>query len=199
MAKAMPLQRTGTASHIRTRQQAQMWAAFNNLFGLAALVLLFAAFGCGYHVAGKASRLPESVHTIAVPTFENKTQTYRIETRLTEAVVREFNTRTKYRIVSKPDGADATLRGTVLSTQIEPLTYDPRTGRASSGVVTIRASVSLTDDKGNVLYRNQNYMFRDVYQISVQVSSFFEEEDPAIGRLSADFARTLVGNVLEAF
>ena len=167
--------------------------------GVLALVLLLAFAGCGYHMAGKASRLPDSVHTIAVPTFENKTQTYRIEAQLTEAVVREFNSRTKYRIAAKPDDADAVLRGTVVSTQIEPLTYDSRTGRASSGVVTIRMSVSLTDNKGNVLYRNPNYLFRDQYQISRQLSSFFEEEDPAFERLSVDFARTLVSNVLEAF
>ncbi len=164
-----------------------------------ALVLLLAGAGCGYHTAGKASRLPDSVHTIAVPTFVNKTQTYRIEARLTEAVVREFNSRTKYRIASSPEDADAVLRGTVVSTQIEPLTYDSRTGRASSGVVTVRMSVSLTDNKGNVLYRNPNYLFRDQYQISRQLSSFFEEEDPAFERMSADFARTLVSNVLEAF
>ena len=169
----------------------------------ASLVLLswivWACVGCGYHTAGKASRLPENVRTIAIPVFENKTQTYRIETKLTGAVVTEFNTRTKYRIVSNPENADAIMRGTVVSTQIEPLTYDSRTGRASSGVVTIRVRVSLTDSKGNMLYQNQNYLFRDQYQISSQVSNFFEEEDPAFDRLSRDFARTLVSNVLEAF
>jgi outer membrane lipopolysaccharide assembly protein LptE/RlpB len=164
-----------------------------------ALILLGACCGCGYHVAGKASRLPENVYSIAVPAFENRTQTYRIETRLTGAVVREFNTRTRYRMASDPGDTDATLRGIVLSTQVEPLTYDSRTGRASSGIVTIRMSVTLTDNRGNVLFRNPNYLFRDQYQISRQLSSFFEEEDPAFDRLSRDFARTLVSNVLEAF
>jgi outer membrane lipopolysaccharide assembly protein LptE/RlpB len=154
---------------------------------------------CGYHVAGKASRLPQNVHTLAVPTFQNKSQTYRIEARLTAAVVREFNTRTKYRIVSDPANADATMSGSVLSTQIEPLTYDSRTGRASSGVITIRMSVTLTGGNGEVLFRNPNYLFRDEYQTSEQVTSFFEEEDPAFDRLCNDFARTLVSNVLEAF
>ena len=155
--------------------------------------------GCGYHVAGKASRLPESVRTLAVPTFQNRTQTYRIEAKLTAAVVREFNTRTKYRIVSDPANADATMRGSVLSTQIEPLTYAPRTGRASAGVVTIRMSVTLTGNNGEVFFRNSNYLFRDEYQSSQQVFSFFEEQDPAFDRLCNDFARTLVSNVLEAF
>ena len=155
--------------------------------------------GCGYHVEGKASRLPQNVHTLAVPTFQNKSQTYRIEAKLTEAVVREWNTRTQYRIVSDPANADAVMRGSVLSTQVEPLTYDSRTGRASSGVITIRMSVTLTGSNGEVLFQNPNYLFRDQYQASAQVSSFFEEEDPAFDRLCNDFARTLVSNVLEAF
>jgi len=155
--------------------------------------------GCGYHVAGKASRLPQNVHTLAVPTFQNRSQTYRIEAKLTAAVVRELNTRTQYRIVSDPADADAVMRGSVLSTQVEPLTYDSRTGRASSGVITIRMSVTLTAKDGEVLFRNPNYLFRDEYQSSQQVSSFFEEQDPAFDRLSNDFARTLVSNVLEAF
>lgn len=139
------------------------------------------------------------MHLIAVPAFENKTQTYRIEAKLTGAVVREFNSRTKYRITSQPADADAVLRGTVVTAQIEPLTYDSRTGRASSGVVTIRMKVTLTGRNGDVLFQNQNYLFRDEYQISSQLSSFFEEEDPAFDRMANDFARTLVSNVLEAF
>lgn len=162
-------------------------------------MFLLALCGCGYHVSGKAVRLPDSVQAIAIPTFENRTQSYRIEARLTTAVVREFNTRTRYRINSNPDDADAVLRGSVVSTQVEPLTYDSRTGRASSGIVTIRMNVTLTDKSGNVLFRNPNYLYRDQYQISRQLSSFLEEEDPAFDRLSRDFARTLVSNVLEAF
>jgi len=164
-----------------------------------ALVAIVILPGCGYHVAGKASRLPQNVHTIAVPTFQNKSQAYRIEAKLTAAVVRELNARTRYRIVSDPANADATMRGSVLSTQIEPLTYDSRTGRASSGLITIRMSVTLTGSNGEVLFQNPNYLFRDEYQSSEQLASFFEEEDPAFDRLCNDFARTLVSNVLEAF
>jgi hypothetical protein len=50
-----------------------------------------------------------------------------------------------------------------------------------------------------VLFENPNYSFREQYQISSEITSFFEEESPAVDRLSQDFARTLVSNVLEAF
>jgi outer membrane lipopolysaccharide assembly protein LptE/RlpB len=156
--------------------------------------------GCGYHTAGNATRLPATLHVIAVPAFVNQTQTYKIESTLTNAVVREFNARTRYRIMSdvSPD-ADAVLRGTVTSTQLAPVTYDSQTGRASTGLVTVNMKVVLTARDGRVLYENQNYTFREQYQVSRELSSFFEEESPAVDRLSRDLARTLVSNVLEAF
>lgn len=156
--------------------------------------------GCGYHVAGRASRLPENVHTIAVPAFVNKTHTYRIEQLLTETTVREFITRTRYHVVNKADDdADAVLRGTVLTSTLAPVTFDSTTGRASSALVTVTMSVTMTDRHGKVLFENPNYTFREQYQVSRELSSFFEEESPALDRMSRDFARTLVSNVLEAF
>jgi hypothetical protein len=50
-----------------------------------------------------------------------------------------------------------------------------------------------------VLFENQNYTFREQYQVSREVSSFFEEDAPAMDRLARDFARTLVSSVVEAY
>ncbi len=164
------------------------------------LWLALVATSCGYKTAGKAARLPADLRTIAIPSFVNQTQTYRIEQVLTGAVVREFASRTNYHILSQDTGdADAVLRGTVVSTELAPVTYDSRTGRASSGLVTVNMRVSLLDRHGNVLYENQSYQFREQYQISREISSFFNEESPALDRLSRDFARTLVASVLEAW
>jgi hypothetical protein len=102
------------------------------------LAVLAAGTGCGYHTAGSAVRLPENVKTIAVPAFTNVTTTYRIEQMLTTAVVREFTTRTHYHILNEPgEAADATLRGTVISTSASPLTYNSATGQAASVLVVV--------------------------------------------------------------
>jgi len=167
--------------------------------GLAAIVLV-GLTGCGYHTAGRAVQLPENVKTIAVPAFKNETLTYRIEQMLTASVVREFTTRTHYRIVNDADAdADATLRGTVLSTVASPLTYDTNTGRAASVLVVVSMKVTLVDRNGKVLYQNPAYLFREQYEVSQDLASFFEEDSPAFRRLSEDFARTLVANILEGF
>ncbi|HEX3587944.1 MAG TPA: LPS assembly lipoprotein LptE [Candidatus Angelobacter sp.] len=156
--------------------------------------------GCGYHTAGHATRIPASVRVIAVPVFVNQTQTYRIEQMLTRDVVREFIGRTHYQIANDSgQSADAVLKGTVISAQASPLTYDAQTGRISSAVVTVSMKVSLADHAGHILFENQNYTFRQQYQVSREVTSFFEEETPALQRMSQDFAHTLVSDILEAF
>ncbi len=161
-------------------------------------VLMLSA--CGYHPAGKTSTLPTHINVLAVPTFVNHTHSYRVEQVFTSAVIRELTTRTNYKILNdKSDDADATLRADITLASSAPLTYDSQTGRATSGLVTVTMQVSLTDKKGTVLFSNPNYTFREEYEITQEVSSFFNEESPALERMSRDMARSLVSNVLEGF
>lgn len=164
------------------------------------LALLLASGGCGYHAAGHTVQLPDNVKTIAVPTFVNETSNYGIEQLLTSSVLREFTTRTHYRMLNHTgEDADATLRGTVASTSSSPLTYNSSTGQAVTVLVVVSMRVSLTDRNGKVLYQNPLYVFREQYEVSQDLASFFEEDSPAFRRLSQDFARTLVSNILEGF
>jgi outer membrane lipopolysaccharide assembly protein LptE/RlpB len=167
----------------------------------ALLLLALALSGCGYHTASSGhSRLPQSIKTIAVPAFINQTQTYRIEQTMTAAVIRELTSRTNYRVVDEVgDSTDATLRGTIVSTSLAPLTYDSQTGRASSALVTVNMKVSLIDKSGKVLFDQENYTFREEYQVTREISSFFEEDSAALDRLSRDFSRQLVADMLENY
>lgn len=166
-------------------------------FLMSAVLLLS---GCGYHTAGKVSTLPAQIHVLAVPTFVNQTHVYRIEQVLTAAVDRELTTRTQYKVLSHAtEDADATLHADVTLASSAPLTYDSTTGRATSSLVTVTLKVSLVDKNGKVLFSNPNYTFREEYEISREFSSFFNEESPALDRLSEDFARSMVSNILEGF
>ena len=73
------------------------------------------ALACGYKTGGHSSRLPTEVKTIAIPAFTNQTQSYRVEQVLTAAVVREFVTHTRFRVLPEiSNDADAILRGAVV-------------------------------------------------------------------------------------
>src|ERR1700722_18557223 len=94
---------------------------------LVALVLV-AISGCGYHTLGSAAHLPDTVHTLEVPIFKNKTQVYHTEVPMTQAVVREFTDRTRLNVMTgSTDGADATVSGTILSESVQPSTYRTET------------------------------------------------------------------------
>lgn len=171
---------------------------FSKLFLLPIALLLSS---CGYHTANRAQvRLPAGINTIAVPIFGNKTNSYKAEQVLTQAVVREFSSRSPYKVIpADNDTADARLEGTLLTTNVYPLTFDSQTGRQSSAIVQLNLSVKVVDKHGKTLFENPNYMFREQYQVSREVTSFFDESPPAVDRLSRDFARTLVADILEGF
>jgi outer membrane lipopolysaccharide assembly protein LptE/RlpB len=171
-------------------------ALFASILGATLLV----SGGCGYHVAGRGARLPQTWRTIAIPALTNRTTRYRIEQRLTEAVIREFLARTTYRVVQDEASADAVLRGEILSIETSPVLFDAATGRVTTMVVTLRVKVILTDRQTQKpAYQNDALVFRDEYQISTDVRSFFQEQDPALGRMAHDFAAQVVSNILENF
>jgi outer membrane lipopolysaccharide assembly protein LptE/RlpB len=160
---------------------------------------LMCASGCGYHTLGAATHLPSNVRTLSVPVFATRTDAYHTEQLMTSAVIREFANRTRLRI--SPDnaaGSDAVLRGTILSQTVSPLTYNTTTQQSSSYLITIVISVTLTDRDGNVLYQNKNYIFRQQFQSTTNLATFFDESPAAEERLSRDFAQALVSDVLEA-
>jgi hypothetical protein len=169
---------------------------------------------CGYRVGGTASRLPPGLKVIAVPALENRTNQYRVEQRMTQAVVREFLARTKYRIVSTEESADAILHGEIMSVESSPVVFDTTptqnaptsptattaTARATTMLVSVHLRVLLEErETKKVLYKNDNYLFREVYEISTDPATFFDEQGPALDRMARDFASRLVADVVENF
>jgi outer membrane lipopolysaccharide assembly protein LptE/RlpB len=169
----------------------------------ASLPIAFALLGvagCGYHTLGAATHLPPGLQTLAVPIFATHTEAYHTETVLTQAVIREFATRTRLRVTPDANGdPDEVLHGTILKEIVEPLTYNSSTQQSSSFLITVVVSVTLTGRDGKVLYENKNYVYRQQYQSTTNLASFIEENPAAMERLSREFARQLVADVLEGF
>jgi len=179
--------------------------------------------GCGYHVSGHGTdTLPKTIHVIAVPAMENKTSTFKVEQILTAATIHEFLAKTRYKIVSDPNGGDAVLTGKVLSVEVVPLLFQSSNSttttvaQATAMMVTMRCDVTLTErDSGKILYHADNFVFRNEYQLATscvqgsttncptdqrsQVESFFQEGEPAADRMAQDFASRLVSAVTENF
>ena len=165
---------------------------------LALGLLMFS--GCGYRVAGRGDRLPPGTKTIAVPVFTNSTLHFRIEQRVSAAITREFIERTKYQITTDTSAADVVLRGEIKDLRSGVVAFDEATGRATTLQVQVTARVDLIEQSTKKsVFSNPNYIFREQYQVSQNPSALFEEMDPGLDRLSRDFARTLVTDILENF
>ena len=168
--------------------------------GWIAAACLLLASSCGYHTGGHGDLIPKNVHTIAIPAFTNVTTRYKLTDQLPEAISREFIARTRYRIVSNADAADAVLDGAVLSYQSFPTIFDPTTGTASAVEVHVGLRLTLRERAtGKILYSRPSYEIRERYEISINPTAYFEESDSALARASQQTAQQVVSSILEAF
>ncbi len=173
--------------------------------GAAVVAVLLTLPGCGYSLSGRGSFLPPSIKIVGVPMFVNNTSLFDVEKRITERVRSEFIGRGKYKVEPGTTGVDAILLGEVSSISLAPTGFTGD-GLASRYVLTIAAKIEFKDVKTDkVLWSNPSLQFREEYDVtssltgSTDVSSFFGQAPQALDRLAAEFARTIVSAILEAF
>ena len=172
-----------------------------SLFAIATLT----GSGCGYTLSGRGSFLPDYIKKIGVPTFENHTSLFNLETQVTQKVRSEFIGRGHYQIVPEANNVDAVLTGVLSGVSIQPVSFTPNQ-LASRYTIVMSAQVALHDVReGKVLWENPNLVFRQDYeaaasgQVQVDPSIFFGQDQNALDRMTTEFARTIVSAILEAF
>src|ERR1043165_1512261 len=147
------------------------------------------------------NQLPARFKTIGVPAFQLESQAlrYKIESRVTDAVMRELVHRGRgLRVQGQREGADAVIEGVIRSFNWGGVLLDDK-GRARIFEVTIVAAVTVRDQAENrVLYDNQNFVFRGEYEFASDPRSFFNGEDPAILRMTRSFAESIVSTLINA-
>jgi hypothetical protein len=177
-------------------------SAREHLSPLAVLLLLILALAaqgaCGYRVASK-NRLSPGIETIVVLPLENATSVFEVEQILTRSLVRAFVERSSYRVINDPSRADAVLKGVVSAVSANPVLFGGETF-GSTFLVTLTARVELKErETGRILFKNDQYIFREQYVINADVENFFSELNPALERIASDFASSVAVTVLEDF
>ncbi|HTT64990.1 MAG TPA: hypothetical protein VMG35_24235 [Bryobacteraceae bacterium] len=167
---------------------------------VACAAVALSAGGCGYHVAGKSELMPQTIHTIAIKPFSNATIQYKLARRLPADISREFISRTRYKIVTDPQAADAVLDGAVLNFLSYPIIADQASGRATVVQCSAYLKITLTERAtGKVLFTRPSLEARERYEISVDPQAYFDESGAGVERLSRDVARDVVTSILEKF
>jgi outer membrane lipopolysaccharide assembly protein LptE/RlpB len=164
-----------------------------------ALAFLMLLTGCGYQVADTAHALPPEVKTIAVLPWTSVSTQYKLSDSLSESISHELISRTRYRVVADPAKADAVLSGAVANLQSFATVVDPATGRSTGAQVIVTIQVRLMDKNGKVIFTRPTLEFRDRYEISEDPKQYFDENQPALQRLSREVAQTIVSAVLNNF
>ena len=154
--------------------------------------------GCGYALVGRSSTLPEDIRSIYVRALENETGRSQVDVVLTRALAQEFVTRQRFEVVSNPAEADAILSGTVLSFRVAPVSF--LDGRARQYQVQIGARMEFKrTDNDEVVWKQDNYFFRETYDAEVSETEYFSREDEAIEQVADRFAESMVIDLLEGF
>jgi len=114
-------------------------------------MLLFG--GCAGYQIGNQSLYPLEVHTVYVPVFKSVSFRRNLGERLTEAVVKEIEAKTPYKVVNDPN-ADSTLSGEIVHEGKSVLVPD-LSGDAREVQANINVQVSWVDRKGRMLRDNK--------------------------------------------
>ncbi|MFN2541252.1 MAG: LPS assembly lipoprotein LptE, partial [Chthoniobacterales bacterium] len=124
------------------------------LFAVAAGA--FCLSGClGYHVGPVKPYYLRDVHSIAVPTFTNKTLLPRMEVLVTDTVIKQFQQDGTFQIASE-DRADATLQGEITRIDRIPARFVRGNVLATREfAVTMRVKYSLVTRNGENLLQGK--------------------------------------------
>ena len=151
---------------------------------------------CGYHLAGTQLN-DRAGRSIAVPTFINRTTTYRVEQQISEEVRRELIRRTHFKVTPE-NSADVVVTGEVLNYLAVPVIFDT-SGRGAAYTILVDLSIRVTETQtGKVLFRNDRMTFREVFELAQRSSQFVPEDPAAVERLARRVASTLVATLAHA-
>jgi hypothetical protein len=118
------------------------------------IVLLLVLGGCAGYQVGNQSLYPLEIHTVYVPMFQSVSFRRNLGERLTEAVVKDIEARTPYKVVNDPN-ADSVLTGRITS-ETKRVLVPSLTGDAREIQVGMRVDVSWVDRKGRLLRDTQS-------------------------------------------
>ena len=116
-------------------------------------LLLLLLTGCAAYHVGTASLYPPDIHTVYVPMFESDSFRRNLGEQLTEAVCKEIEKRTPFKVVGTPN-ADSVLTGRIISDKKSPLVREPfnEPREIEMGLVV---KVSWADRHGSVVREGQ--------------------------------------------
>ena len=143
-----------------------------------------------------ASLYSHKYRSVAVPIFHNKTLHTGVERDITDALIKEIQSRTPY-IVRTSGNADTILNGTIVSVEKTRLSQLKGSGLVEDSIISITIDFEWKDARsGEIIVQRRHFEAGDVYIPAQPVA-----ERPQIGlwAVSQELATDIVSTMREAW
>ena len=126
----------------------------NPRFRHSALISLVLLAGCAGYQVGTSSLYSPHVRTVYVPMFQSNSYRRNLGERLTEAVMKEIEAKTPYKVVGTPN-ADSTLTGRITK-ETKRMVVQNWYGDPREIDVDLQVRVAWTDRRGSPIRESQS-------------------------------------------
>jgi hypothetical protein len=152
---------------LRLRRQWARWQAGCcrcALIGVAILACAIASGGCASYRFGAASLYPPDIQTVYVPVFESNSFRRNLSELLTEAVIKEIELKTPYKVVGTPQ-ADSALIGK-LSSDTKRVVVEDQYDMQRETEVNMAVEVRWVNRKGDLMRTDAVALPQDLVTLS---------------------------------
>lgn len=130
-----------------------------NLISMIVALILLA--GCGYHVSGTGTSLPEGVSAVRIDLFENRTSEPYLDALVTQSISYRLLRLDNIELVEKKEDADASLTGSVIQYSVAAIAYDALDNiEAYRVTIKVEAALERLSD-GKILWQGQTIRYQD--------------------------------------
>jgi outer membrane lipopolysaccharide assembly protein LptE/RlpB len=164
----------------------------------AIFIIVLAASGCGYHLAGRDNPLLAGINTIAVPYFKNDSFEAGLEAIFTRAFADEFIQSKRLQVVNI-DAADVILRGTIKNVREEIISYN-KDDKAMEYRIHVSLDLALEKrDSGEILWKRKRFRHSEEYQVASDIMVTEADKKVALENVAKDLAKRVEESIIQGF
>jgi hypothetical protein len=169
------------------RNQIALWV-------LIAIVATGSMTGCAGYQLGVNSLYPPDIRTVYVPVFQSDSFRRNLGERLTEAVIKEIELKTPFKVVSSLD-ADSELNGRITGTQKRVL-VENRNDEPRALEINFQVEINWVDRRGNTIMQPTAIPLSSVLLSFNQSTDFVPEAGQSIATAQQEAIQRLAEQIV---
>ena len=169
------------------------------LFCCAVRFIILASLfsGCGYHLVGYGSALPQHIRTIAIPVFKNTSPEPNIHRDITDSIRRAFITDGRLKLVGTKE-SDLLIRGILTDYQLRAVSFSGM-DVAEEYIVRLGVQVEAYDRVKKKILLAQKFVTQWDYKATSGVTGSESARFAALKEAYDDLGSRLISIIIEQF